>query len=335
MSDILAGRLPLPGWADGAVNLLSPRLGGEALRCSDDSFAAMARMLQDETPVFRPGVFDDFGKWMDGWESKRRRDGGHDWCVMKLGCRGRIRGFDVDTSHFTGNYPPAAAIFAADTESEPGDGDWVSLVPSLKLGPSAQHFVPVADERAWRWLRLDIHPDGGIARLRAYGDPVPDWSANGDGEFELSAIRNGGRVLAFNDAHYGDVWAVLAPGRGRDMGDGWETRRRREPGFDWLIVALGAPGRVTRIEVDTAHFRGNFPDACSVSAARLDPAAEAGIVAGAMFWDELMPRQKLRADHVHVFEGAALRDAGPVSHLRLDIHPDGGVSRFRVFGTLA
>jgi allantoicase len=334
MTDIVAPPVTLPAWAAGKINLASSRLGTEAMRCSDDSFAAMARMLQDKAPVFKPDVFDEYGKWMDGWESKRRRDGGHDWCVIRLGVSASIQGVDIDTSHFTGNYPPAASLWGSDSEADPGDDPdaWTEIVPATALGPDAHHFVPVSDDRPWRWLRLNQLPDGGVARLRVYGDPVPNWDASGADVVELSALKNGGRVIAYNDAHYGDVWAVLSEGRGVNMGDGWETRRRREPGNDWLIVALGAPGIVERIEVDTAHFKGNFPDRCSLQAARIDWGTDASLVTQAMFWPELMEERKLTADSIHEFPGAVLADLGEITHVKLNIHPDGGISRLRIWG---
>ena len=338
MTDIIAPEpAALPAWVDDTINLASPRLGTEAVACSDDSFAPMARMLADAPAVFKPDVFDDFGKWMDGWESKRRRDDGYDWCVVRLGVLGAIRGFDIDTSHFTGNYPPAASVWASAADAMPErDADWTEIVPSTDLGPSAHHLVACSQPGPWRWLRLNIYPDGGIARLRVYGDPVPSWDASGrDAVVELSALKNGGRVRAFNDAHYGDVWALLAEGRGANMGDGWETRRRREPGNDWLIVKLGAVGVVERIEVDTAHFKGNFPDRCSVQAAKVEWGTGRSTVTQAMFWPELMGEQKLTGDAIHVFEGEAIRALGPVSHVKLNIFPAGGVSRLRIFGRRA
>jgi len=343
MTDIIApwiiapGPEALPDWVDDTINLASPRLGTEAVACSDDSFAPMARMLADPPAVFKPDLFDEFGKWMDGWESKRRRDDGYDWCVVRLGVLGAVRGFDIDTSHFTGNYPPAASVWASDADAMPErNADWTEIAPSTDLGPSAHHLVPCGQPGPWRWLRVNMHPDGGIARFRVYGDPVPSWDeSDGDAVVELSALKNGGRVRAFNDAHYGDVWALLAEGRGANMGDGWETRRRREPGNDWLIVKLGAVGVVERIEVDTAHFKGNFPDRCSVQAARVNWGTGRSTVTQAMFWPELMGEQKLTADAIHVFEGEAIRALGPVSHVKLNIFPDGGVSRLRIFGRRA
>lgn len=330
MNDSVDPDLSLPIWTEGAVNLASPRMGTQTIRCSDDAFGEMARMLADNPAVFKPDVYDDFGKWMDGWESRRRRGGGHDWCVIELGARGTIRGVDIDTTHFTGNYPPAASLWAADTGQEPGEGDWTEIVPSKDLGPSAHHFAEVTAPGPWRWLRLNIYPDGGVARLRVYGDPVATLDRKG--VIELSALKNGGRAIAYNDAHYGDVWAVLSEGRGKNMGDGWETQRRREPGNDWLIIKLGMPGIVERIEVDTAHFKGNYPDRCSLQAALVDWGTDSSAAVQAMFWPELMGEQKLAADTIHTFEKKDIAALGPVSHVKLNIHPDGGVSRLRIWG---
>jgi allantoicase len=327
----------MPKWAETAINMASPRLGTAAVRCSDDFFAPMARMLADATPVFKPEVFDDNGKWMDGWESRRRRDGGHDWCVIKLGVRATIRGVDIDTAHFTGNYPPRASLWAADGDQEPGESDWYELIATTDLGSSAHHFLPVEQPdsgKPWRWLRLNIFPDGGVARLRVYGDPVPAWHDDKSEIVELSAIKNGGRVIGYNDAHYGDVWAILTAGRGATMGDGWETRRRREPGHDWIIIELGAAGTVERVEVDTAHFKGNYPDRCSLRAALIDTTVS-DPTAQAETWPELMSEQPLSADTIHNFDESALESLGPVSHVKLNIHPDGGISRLRIWGRRA
>ena len=324
----------LPAFARGAINLASPRLDSRAVRCSDEFFAAKERMLQDSEPVFSADKYDDNGKWMDGWESRRRRDGGEDWCLVRLGVAGFVRGVDIDTRHFTGNFPPAASIEACLSEEEPGkDAAWTEILPAVTLGPSAHHFAPIGNSGPWNWLRLNLHPDGGVARLRVYGEPFCDWDKTApDAVLELSALKYGGRVVGYNNAHYGEVWALLTEGRGVNMGDGWETRRRREPGNDWLILALGAPGEIERVELDTAHFKGNFPDRCSLQAAYVQGGTDDSLVTQAMFWPELMGEQKLSADAIHEFDGDKLRALGPVTHVRLNIHPDGGVSRLRLFG---
>jgi allantoicase len=319
------------------INLASPRLGAAAIFATDDFFADKSRLLADAPAVFIPDKYDDNGKWMDGWESRRRRHGGHDYCIIRLGARGVIRGVDIDTSHFTGNYPPAAAIEACVSDSPPDERtSWTEILAAVPLGPSAHHYNAITSREAWTHLRLHIYPDGGVARLRVFGEPVPAWE-DGDKSavHELSLANNGGRIIAYNDAHYGSVWTLITRGRGVNMGDGWETRRRREPGNDWIIVKLGAPGTVAKVEVDTCHYKGNYPDRCSLQAALVTSATDNSIVTEAMFWPELMAEQKLKADSIHEFAGKALAALGPVSHVKLNIFPDGGVSRLRIFGRLA
>lgn len=325
----------LPDFARNTINLASPRLGSEAIYATDDFFADKSRMLQDEPAIFVPDKYDENGKWMDGWESRRRRDGGHDYCIVKLGVRGFVKGIDIDTSHFTGNFPPAASVEACVSDREPdGKTDWIEIVPPTTLGGNAHHFVEVTDNRSFTHLRVHMLPDGGIARLRVYGNPdAADVSA--DDVIELSAVSSGGRVVAYNDSHYGDPWVILTEGRGRDMGDGWETRRRREPGNDWIIVKLGVAGIVERIEIDTAHFKGNYPDRCSIEAAYVESATDQSIVTQAMFWQELLPQHKLQMDHRHFYESEAIRDLGRINHVKLNIFPDGGISRLRIFGKKA
>jgi allantoicase len=316
------------------VNLGSAGLGAVALSATDAFFAPAERMLADGPAVFHPTLFDDNGKWMDGWESRRRRGPGHDHAVVRLAAAGRILGFDVDTSHFTGNFPPACRIEAANVAGEPTDADWTEVLPLSPLGASAHHFFACAHAGVWTHVRLHIHPDGGVARLRVYGRPeLADTGA----EVELSAALNGGRVLGYSDAHYGEVWRLLAPGRGVNMGDGWETRRRREPGADWIVIALAARGTIERAIIDTCHFKGNFPDSASMQAADMTGFGadmDRAVITTSMFWEELLPAQKLSADHIHDVTGA-LRTIGPVTHVRLNIHPDGGISRLKLFGPRA
>jgi len=325
-----------PDFADGAVNLASPRLGATVTEVSDEFFAPRERMLDDAPPVFYPDRYDEHGKWMDGWETRRRRSGGNDWCIVQLGAKGIITGVDLNTRFFTGNHPPRARIEGALTDSTPDDTtEWVELVAESDLAPDSQNLFPINDDRPFNFLRFNIYPDGGIARLRVWGNPVCEWKRQDlEGHHELSAIINGGRVLDYNDAHYGDPWVILTPGRGQNMGDGWETRRRREPGNDWIVIALGAAGEAKRIEIDTAHFKGNYPDRCSIQAARIENTSDSDIVAGAGRWEKLMDEQKLQMDHVHTFEAGAINDIGPITHIRLNIFPDGGISRIRIFGQL-
>ena len=319
-----------PSEAMGLVNLASPRMGTKIHSVSDDFFAEAPRMLQDTIPVFVPDKFDDNGKWMDGWESRRRRQGGHDWCIIKLGVPGVIRLVDINTAHFTGNYPPGAMIEAGHS----ADGDiskveWKTLVDQVDLGPDLHHILPTNTLGPVNMVRLNIYPDGGVARLRLFGDVNYDWENEKSDICELSALKLGGCILGYNDAHYGDVNALLSEGRGLTMGDGWETRRRREPGNDWIVVQLGTTGTIDEIEIDTAHFKGNFPDMCSIQAAVVEKGFDLNL---AEKWKEILPKQKLSADAVHTFSSEIIKDFGPVNAIRLNIYPDGGVSRLRVLG---
>jgi allantoicase len=316
------------------TNLADPRLGAEAIAASDEFFAPKSRMLAPEDPVFIPGKYDDHGKWMDGWESRRKRGPGNDWCVVRLARPGRIVGVDVDTRHFTGNYPPAASLEAchcANGDPAP-DARWTPLLPAVALRGNSHHYHAVASAETWTHVRVSIYPDGGVARLRVYGRPSGDWAVAG-AQIDLAAAINGAYAVATNNEHFGLASTLLLPGRGVNMGDGWETRRRREPGNDWCIVALAAPGIIERVEVDTAHFKGNYPDACSLQAARMSGGTEQSLVTQSMFWPELLASKKLQADAVHDFSDLAA--LGVVTHVRFNIFPDGGVSRLRLFGKVA
>lgn len=316
------------------TNLADPRLGARAIAASDAFFAPMERMLSPEAAVFIPGKYDDHGKWMDGWESRRKRGPGNDWCIVKLARPGRIFGVDIDTSHFTGNYPPGASLEAchSDADEPAADARWTALLPTVSLSGNSHHYHAIHSSEAWTHIRLSIYPDGGVARLRIYGRPSSDATVAGAG-LDLAAAVNGAYVVATNNEHFGLASTLLLPGRGVNMGDGWETRRRREPGNDWAIIALAAPGIIERVEVDTAHFKGNFPDACSLQAARMAGGTEQSLVTQSMFWQELLAPQKLSMDAVHSFDSLAA--LGPVTHVRFNIFPDGGVSRLRLFGKVA
>ncbi len=317
------------------TDLAQPRLGAEVISATDDFFADKSRLIDAASPVFIDGKYDDNGKWMDGWESRRKRGEGYDHCILRLGLPGVIHGVNIDTSHFTGNYPPAASIDACAVEGEPtSDTTWTEIVPSVSLGPDSHHLVAVESDQTWSHLRLNIYPDGGVARLRVYGQINCNWDNREATEVvDLAAMVNGGRGIVANNAHFGEPSNLLAPGRGVNMGDGWETRRRREPGNDWAIVELGHPGLISAIEVDTAHFKGNFPDSCSIQAAFVEGGTEQSLITQSMFWKTLLAPQKLSMDAIHKFENE-IENIGPVSHVRLNIFPDGGISRLRLFGTI-
>jgi allantoicase len=318
------------------VDLAQPRLGSDVVFATDDFFADKSRLISPAEPVFTPGLYDDNGKWMDGWESRRKRVAGHDWCVVRLGVPGVIAGLEIDTRHFTGNYPPGAMVEVCRADAaDPGEGaPWTAVTPRLALNGDDRVYVAVEHAEPVSHVRLHIYPDGGVARLRVWGRVTPDWSRVRTGDvIDLLAMAWGGRGVIANDEHFGRVENLTAPGRGTDMGDGWETRRRREPGHDWAILELGAAGLIEEIEVDTAHFKGNYPDRCSIQASVDAEGSPETIAALAEGWPVLLPETRLEANHVHVFRNLA--PLGPVRFVRLNIFPDGGVSRLRVRGTVA
>jgi len=325
----------IPDFVDQWINLAQPRLGAEIVSCSDDFFAECSRMLKPEAPVFIDGKFDDNGKWMDGWETRRRRNGGYDNAIVKLGLAGEIRGIDIDTTHFTGNYPPAASLEACHSGTTPDEGsDWITLIPSTSLKGNSHHYFTIDNNACFTHVRLNIYPDGGVARLRVHGRVVSDVSAlDKAAVHDLAAVELGARAIAWNDAHFGAVANLLNPGRGVNMGDGWETRRRREPGNDWCIIELGHPGKVEQVILDTAFFKGNYPDRCSLQAALVGAGTADSIVTQSQFWQELLPPQKMAMDKVHEFS-EAVQDLGPVSHVRINVFPDGGLSRVRLLGKI-
>ena len=310
------------------IQLEQPRLGTRVVFASDEFFAAKERLIDPANPVFIDDKYDDHGKWMDGWESRRKRIPGHDHCVIQLGIPGVIHGFAIDTSHFTGNYPPHASIEVCNSELECPDDGWTELLPKTGLQGDSNQFVAVESGEIWTHLRLHIYPDGGIARLRIYGEVRPD-APQANETLDLFALENGGRAIACSDEHYGSMHNLNIAGRGVNMGDGWETARRRGPGNDWVIVALGRVGFIDNVEVDTAHFKGNYPDRVVLEAATVDAGADPAAVA--TNWQTLLPEQKLEMDKQHLFTNELLA-VGAVSHVRMSIYPDGGVSRLRLHG---
>lgn len=322
------------------VDLASEKLGGAVLFANDDFFAPKENLLKPAAPIFIEGKYTDLGKWMDGWESRRRRTPGFDWCIIRLGLPGIIRGVVVDTSFFRGNYPEhcsleACALPGLPTAEELTDERvaWTQILPQLPLSGDTQNPFAIDSEQRFTHLRFKIYPDGGVARLRVHGEVTPDWERlkRIGGDIDLAAVENGGIVLACSDMFFGHRHNLIMPGRAANMSDGWETKRRRGPGHDWTIIRLGAPGQIRRVEVDTAWFKGNFPESCALEAIAVDAAAEAGLTDLSVEWKPVLPRTKLQAHTRQFFENEIL-DAGSVSHLRFNIFPDGGVSRLRVYG---
>ena len=310
------------------IQLEQPRLGSKVSYATDEFFAAKERLIEPAAPVFIDDKYDDHGKWMDGWESRRKRTPGHDHCVIRLGIPGVVHGVDIDTSFFTGNFPPHASIEACVSNDDVPNGGWSEILQKTELTGDAHNFLDIDRDSIVTHLRLNIYPDGGIARLRVYGEIRPDYSKI-SGVVDLLALEHGGRAIACSDEHYGSMHNLNVAGRGVNIGDGWETARRRGPGNDWVILALGHPGTIDKVEVDTAHFKGNYPDRVSIEAALFDSDEEVSVANKK--WRPLLPESKLEMDKQHEYE-SELESLGDLSHVRLSIYPDGGVSRLRVFG---
>jgi allantoicase len=325
------------------IDLAAERLGGRVLAANDEFFAPKENLLKAAAPAWIADRYTDVGKWMDGWETRRRRTPGHDWCIIKLGLAGVIHGVVVDTSHFKGNFPESCEIEACTVDGDPPPAQlegattkWTTLLAKSPLSGDTRNSLPLTASDRVTHLRLNIYPDGGVARLRVHGEALPDWSAlaRTGNAIDLATVEHGGWVILSSDMFFGARNNLILPGPSTGMHDGWETQRRRGPGHDWCIVRLGAAGTVSRVDVDTAHFKGNFPDSCSLevcSAPRdlVDPGA-----LEALPWKEILPQSKLKADSMHFFE-KELVPAGEVTHARFHIYPDGGVARLRIFGTLA
>ncbi|HEU5184757.1 MAG TPA: allantoicase [Gemmatimonadaceae bacterium] len=320
------------------LDLAAERLGGAALLANDEFFAPKENLLRPTPPEWREGVFTERGKWMDGWETRRRRTPGHDWCIVRLGLPGIVRGVVVDTTYFRGNYPEHCSLDGCFVEGTPSaetlvtSGAWHEIMPKTTLQGDTRNDIGVKRGETVTHVRLSIFPDGGVARLRVHGEVVPDWGRLlRSGEIDLAAMENGGWVVVCSDMFFGHRQNLILPGRSTHMGDGWETRRRRGPGNDWTIVRLGRPGSVRRVEVDTDHFKGNAPGACSMSWCHVPDGTADTLMSANVIWHELLPRTDLQPHARHRFEHE-LRTAESATHVRLDIYPDGGVARLRVFG---
>jgi len=315
------------------INLALAGNGAAICSVSDDFFAPAKRMLSAEEPIFIPDRFDAHGKWMDGWESRRKRISGHDHCIIRI-CPGVIKAIEIDTRHFAGNFPPAASVEACQVAIEPTENtQWTELVPRSDLQGDSSHAYIINHQGSWTHLRLNIFPDGGIARLRVYGEPDKAPGIDGHGQLtDLASVEVGGRAIECNNMHFGHMSNLLSMTAVANMGDGWETRRRREPGNDWVILKLGRQGTIGRIELDTAFFRGNYPARCSLKGA--NPETEEGIAEASSEWEEILPEVSLGPDQLHIFESQLLA-VGDVSYVRLDIFPDGGVARLRILGVPA
>ncbi len=322
------------------TNLAADALGTFVLYATDDYFAEKENLLKPSAPEWAEGRYTDKGKWMDGWESQRRRSGGHDFCLVRLGAPGEVLGALVDTTHFKGNAPQHVQLEGIEaphtaTATELNESDrWFEILPKAAVAPDALNALQAAaPSPRCTHVRLRIFPDGGVARLRVYGRALPDkWVFRRPGSVDLAAAENGGRVVAVSDQFFGPPSNLLLPGRGANMGDGWETKRRRTEGSDWCVIALGRRGVVQRIELDTHFFKGNAPQATrleGLDARGLDEKALGERLKSAAGWRTLIDDAPLVQHRRHLLEPGR---RAPLTHVRVHIIPHGGVNRLRLWG---
>jgi allantoicase len=318
------------------TDLAAERLGGKVLFATDDFFAEKENLIKPTRGVFITDKYTDRGKWMDGWESRRKRTPGHDWAVLQLATPGKIVGFDIDTNFFLGNHPPHASVEAvymndADPVRNWDDIEWKEILPKSHLDAGSQNFYESKSDEIYTHIRLHIYPDGGVARLRVYGEVFKNWNTVADDEeIDLVAAINGGKAIACNDMFFSAMGNLIMPGRGVNMGDGWETKRNRTPdNRDWVILKLATAGTIEKVLVDTCHFKGNYPDRCSIDTCFTNK--DEDVLNGVADWKILLSQQRLAADNEHLFV-KEINDVGVVTHVRLNIFPDGGISRLRLFG---
>ena len=316
------------------INLADPRIGSKIIFKTDDFFAAAHRILKTDIPVFKDGLFDKHGKWMDGWETRRRRSKGYDYLVLKLGKPGKIFDIDIDTSHFNGNQPTHASLEGCFSRSKPNKKTkWTRLLGKKKLGPNKNHNFKSQNKSTFNYIRLNIFPDGGVARLRLYGKIEIDKKTINHKNINLTSVLNGASIVGCNNEHFGRAENIIAPGKGKNMGDGWETRRSRGKNFDWLIIKFGKPGLIKKLEIDTHHFKGNYPDSCSIQTAIINKDLSNNlIVKNSKNWKFILNKSKLSAHKKHVFKKFLIK-RNKENYLKINIYPDGGISRIRAFGS--
>lgn len=316
------------------IDLALESNGGRTLLASDDFFAPKENLLKPGRGVFIEDKYTDHGKWMDGWESRRKRTEGNDWCILRLGVPGIISDVDIDTHHFVGNFPSHASVEActmpeySELDKIIETGKWIQILPKVELQGNSQNKFDISSDQSFTHLRLHIYPDGGVARFRVYGNP--DYANENENKLiDFALANNGGEMISCSNMHFSHMGNIIKPTTGIDMSDGWETKRRRGPGYDWSILKLGSPCNIERVIVDTLHFKGNFPDTCSIDGCFEPNRTHDSIIENNTIWSELLPKSKLSANQETIF---ILNLNSPMTHIRFNIFPDGGVSRLRILG---
>ena len=313
------------------INLASPILGSKIYEFSDQFFGKASRLIKDENPIFKDGVYDSHGKWMDGWETRRKRDKGNDYVIIKLGIPGKISEVEVDTAFFNGNQPEFASIdvcFSRNSEFK-----WQNLLNKKKLKPNSCHKFKVRNNRIVNFVRLSIFPDGGVARLKLLGDLEVHHKISTK-KIDLASVLNGAKIVACSDEHFGVAQNIISPGKSINMGNGWETKRRRGKGFDWVIIKLANIGIVNDIVIQTHHFKGNYPATFSLQGSFVSKNSDVKkLINNSAKWKTLIKNTKLKP-HDNLKISDLNHNLEKVNYVKLNIFPDGGVSRLRIFGKI-
>ena len=315
------------------IDLAQSRLGSKIVYKTDEFFAPAKRIINSWPPVFKEGVFDKHGKWMDGWETRRKRGKGHDYLILKLGKPGRIHKVDIDTSYLSGNQPNKVSLQACSSSNKipSKKSKWITILKKKPTKANSHHFFTIKNKSIFTHIKLNIYPDGGIARIRIYGS-MKIKKNFGKKTLNLTSVLNGATPIACNNEHFGRAENILAPGTGKNMGDGWETRRSRGKNFDWLIIKCATAGKINKIQIDTHHFKGNYPDKCSLQATYLNTKiSNKNIVNRSKKWKLLLNKAKLSANKIHNFQNKLMKNK-KVNYIKINIFPDGGISRIRAFG---
>ena len=318
---------------NGLIDLAQSRLGSKIVFKTNEFFAPAKRIINPWPPIFKEGVFDKHGKWMDGWETKRKRGKGYDYLILKLGRPGRISKIDIDTSYFSGNQPSKVSLHACFSKKKlPNkNSKWTTILKKKPTKANSHHFFNIKNKSIFTHIKLNIYPDGGIARIRIYGSMKILKNFTGK-VLNLTSVLHGATPIACNNEHFGRAENILAPGMGKNMGDGWETRRSRGKNFDWLIIKCATAGKINKIQIDTHHFKGNYPDKCSIQAAFIDKKISSrAIVNNSKKWKLLLNKVKLYAHKKHNFKNNLMKSK-KINYIKINIFPDGGISRIRVFG---
>ena len=303
-----------------AIDLASDRLRGYVLASSDQACTSHVGLLGSNAPNSE-----------GGWRTRRRRDTGHDWAILRLGVPGILESLELETDDDRPTHILLEGCSAPHTCPVDKLKDWETLVSKSVLEDSSSHRFAITSGKRYTHLRLSIFPDGSITRLRALGHPVPAWMAPGGappGSLDLAAVANGAELNDWSDSRSGVPTSLIYPGSRSDKTPGWTTRRRRQSGHEWVTIRLGAAGRVVGVTFDTEGLEGDIPAKVSLEGSSAEKVPAEGE------WQGVLPAVPALPNTEHHFS-AEVEDNSDIRWVRLKLHPDGGMTRLRVWGELS